>query len=51
MADSKITMPIKAEPYAHQEAAFGFACDQFGIQGGDASLSVRSQGIALLMEM
>lgn len=51
MSDYPIPMPIKAEPYAHQRAAFRFACGLFGIQGGDAPSSISSRGVALLMEM
>lgn len=40
-------MPIKASPYQHQREAFAFACRQFGLGGYE----VRSQGVALLMEM
>lgn len=44
-------MPIKAEPYAHQQAAFAFACGLFGLGGGDDTISISSRGCALLMEM
>ncbi len=27
-------MPIKAEPYKHQRAAFEFVCRLFGVTGG-----------------
>lgn len=51
MPESTPHMPVKTEPYAHQKAAFAFACKLFGLQGGDAPLSISSRGIALLMEM
>ena len=47
MSVSTIPMPVKAKPYAHQNKAFDFACEKFGlILGG-----VFSRGVALLMEM
>jgi len=51
MPGQLLPMPIKAQPYAHQRDAFTFVCSLFGIQGGDASLSISSRGSALLMEM
>lgn len=47
-----LPMPIKATPYKHQCEAFDFACELFGLsEGGDAPVSIRSAGCALLMEM
>ena len=47
-----LTMPVKAIPYRHQYEAFNFACGLFGLlEGGDAQHSIRSRGMALLMEM
>ncbi|HCT64542.1 MAG TPA: hypothetical protein DIC60_04650 [Lachnospiraceae bacterium] len=41
-------MPLKTKPYLHQQQAFDFACEKFGLL---PSLSNRSRGVALLMEM
>lgn len=46
MSVSTIPMPVKAKPYAHQNKAFEFACEKFGILPGEFS-----RGVALLMEM
>lgn len=51
MRDSSMHMPIKGTPYIHQQKAFAFACEVFGLQGGDAPSPIRSRGVALLMEM
>ena len=40
-------MPIRAEPYAHQQAAFDFACRKFGLFSEKKS----SDGVAFLMDM
>lgn len=40
-------MPIKAKPYFHQQMAFDFACNKFGI----TAPYITSSGVALLMEM
>ena len=42
-----LPMPITAAPYAHQQAAFDFACRKFGLLPSDFF----SRGVALLMEM
>lgn len=47
MSVSTIPMPVKAKPYAHQNKAFDFACEKFGLIPG----GVFSRGVALLMEM
>ena len=48
MADkTKLMMPLKVVPYAHQRKAFSFACDKFGV----FDERLKSRGIALLMEM
>lgn len=39
-------MPIKAKPYFHQQMAFDFACNKFGI----TTPNITSNGVALLME-
>lgn len=39
-------MPVRASPFAHQQAAFNFACAKFGLDGEKSS-----GGVALLMEM
>ena len=46
-SDGALSMPIKGTPYAHQQAAFRFICDEFGLTG-KAKVST---GCALLMEM
>ena len=47
-----VKMPIRAAPYRHQREAYNFACGLFGLpEGGDAQHSIRSRGVALLMEM
>jgi len=49
---NKLTMPIRAQPYKHQQEAFGLACRLFGLpEGGDDTPSIISRGTALLMEM
>ena len=40
-------MPVKGKPYAHQQAAFDFICENFGL----TTYESRSSGCALLMEM
>ena len=42
-----LAMPIKAKPYFHQQMAFDFACNKFGI----TAPYIASSGVALLMEM
>lgn len=42
-----LPMPVKVQPYQHQQAAFDFACGKFGLIPSDS----RSSGVALLMEM
>ena len=42
-----LPMPISAVPYAHQQAAFDFACRMFGLLPSDS----HSRGVGLLMEM
>lgn len=42
-----LPMPVKVQPYAHQQAAFDFACGKFGLIPSGS----RSRGVALLMEM
>lgn len=42
-----LPMPISVAPYAHQQAAFDFACRQFGLLPSDS----RSRGVGLMMEM
>jgi hypothetical protein len=44
-------MPVKVKPYAHQIAAFNFACKLFGLTEGGDVRSISSRGIAYLMEM
>ena len=40
-------MPVKIKPYDHQDKAYAFTCDQFGVYTGQ----IQSPGVALLMEM
>ena len=47
MPESSLHMPVKVKPYAHQQAAFDFACDLFGLTGGKQT----ADGCACLMEM
>ena len=42
-----LPMPIKSRPYSHQQEAFDFACEKFGLTAPYMS----SSGVALLMEM
>lgn len=42
-----LAMPIKVKPYFHQQMAFDFACNKFGI----TAPCIASSGVALLMEM
>ena len=53
-------MPVKATPYRHQQEAFEFACELFGVaeskpycsaEGGDAESMFQSQGCFYLMDM
>jgi SNF2 family DNA or RNA helicase len=46
MLSKEISMPIRAAPYEHQQAAFKFVCDLFGLMN-----EPKSPGAALLMEM
>lgn len=48
MKNASLTMPIRAKPYQHQQQAFNFACEKFGLFSATAN---RNQGVALLMEM
>lgn len=45
--ESSLPMPVKVRPYAHQQAAFDFACRLFGLLPSEK----HSRGVALLMEM
>ena len=40
-------MQVKIKPYDHQDKAYAFACDLFGVYTGQ----IQSSGVALLMEM
>ena len=40
-------MPIRAEPYEHQQKAFDFACQKFGLFDNRK----QSDGVAFLMDM
>lgn len=42
-----LCMPIRAEPYEHQQKAFDFACQKFGLLDGIKT----SDGVAFLMDM
>lgn len=42
-----LPMPITVQPYRHQQAAFDFACQRFGLVPSKRN----SRGVALLMEM
>lgn len=42
-----LPMPIKVRPYLHQQAAFDFACEKYGL----LPCRSKSRGVALLMEM
>lgn len=44
---SSLPMPIRVRPYMHQQAAFDFTCEKFGLVPGKE----KSPGVALLMEM
>lgn len=44
---SALPMPIKVRPYMHQQAAFNFTCEKFGLIPGKE----KSRGVALLMEI
>ncbi len=45
--NTSLPMSVKVQPYAHQKAAFDFACGKFGL----VPSASRSRGVALLMEM
>lgn len=45
--NNTLSMPLKVRAYAHQQAAFDFVCEQFGLLTGRAM----SRGVCLLMEM
>lgn len=45
--NTSLPMLVKVQPYAHQKAAFDFACGKFGL----VPSASRSRGVALLMEM
>jgi len=50
----EIGMLIRAAPFKHQQEAFSFACNLFGLtEGGDAKYSIKNteKSAALLMEM
>ncbi len=47
MMHNTIPMPIKARPFAHQQRAYDFVCDLFGL----TSFEEKYSGAALLMEM
>ena len=47
MNKQTIPMPVKAAPFAHQQQAFDFVCDLFGL----TSFEEKSSGASLLMEM
>ena len=44
MRDGSYLMPVRARPYHHQNEAFAFACEKFGLTSPYKS----SSGIALL---
>ncbi|WKY49088.1 DEAD/DEAH box helicase [Eubacteriaceae bacterium ES3] len=48
MTGENLPMPLSAKPYRHQQQAFDFACEKFGLIPSQES---QSQGVALLMEM
>lgn len=45
--NESLPMPVKTTPYRHQQEAFRFICDKFGIIDG----AKKSSGVALLMDM
>ncbi len=47
MNNPSLPMPLKVQPYHHQQQAFDFACMRFGLLPTD----FKSRGVALLMEM
>lgn len=47
MNKASLPMPVKAKPFAHQQKAFDFVCDLYGL----TSPEEKSTGAALLMEM
>lgn len=47
MDEFTLPMPVKVKPFAHQQKAFDFVCDLFGL----TSYEEKSSGAALLMEM
>lgn len=47
MNKASLPMPVKVKPFAHQQKAFDFVCDLFGL----TSPEEKSTGAALLMEM
>ena len=47
MSDTSLRMPVKVKPFAHQQAAFDFACRLFGLTAPETT----STGCGLLMEM
>ena len=50
--EKTLMMPVRAQPYKHQQKAYEFVCRLFGLaEGGDDNHSIRSRGAALLMEM
>ena len=44
---TSLPMPIKVRPYLHQQAAFDFTCEKYGL----LPCKEKSRGVALLMEM
>lgn len=48
MKRESLIMPIRAKPYHHQQQAFDFACEKFGLTSTNREMS---PGVALLMEM
>lgn len=47
MSNTSLRMPVKVRPFAHQQAAFDFACRLFGLTAPETT----STGCGLLMEM
>jgi len=46
-----LPMPVKVKPYAHQQAAFEYACKHFELLETDSEFAFKSRGVAFLMEM
>ncbi len=47
MDANSLPMPVKGRPFAHQQNAFDFACQLFGLTPS----AIRSNGVAILAEM